>query len=137
MKNLPIVLMSLVAMFVVTMPSNEARAQCGIGFNQQQVFGGGFNNFAARQIIVPQSTAFFSGGNVAFINQQAVGGGGFNNFAARQIIVPQSTAFFSGGNVAFVNQQQVFNNFGGRRAVVGGGGRRNFINVGRLAVFVQ
>jgi hypothetical protein len=62
MKNF---LASIVVVIALVAIAGNAQAQCG---SRAAVVVGGFGGFAPQAVVVPQSTAFFSGGNVAFVN---------------------------------------------------------------------
>lgn len=59
---------SMLVVIAVLVTAGNVHAQCGS--RAAVVVGGGFGfgGFAPQAVVVPQSTAFFSGGNVAFIN---------------------------------------------------------------------
>lgn len=60
-------LSSMVVVLAIFVFASSANAQCGS--RAAVVVGGGFGFSGFPQaVVVPQSTAFFSGGNVAFIN---------------------------------------------------------------------
>ena len=141
MKNLSIILVALAAMSVVTMSS--VQAQCG--FNSGIVVNSGFNSFVPQQVIVPQSTAFFSGGNVAFVNQPQA----FVGFNRSFVNVGHQRSFVNVRPVVqqvnvrrglFGNVRKVqVRNFGAPAAVVVGGHGRGAVNVnvGRSRVFIR
>lgn len=128
MKNLSILCVAVVAMLVVGLTANTADAQC-FSRSRAVVVNSGFHGGVAfvqpQAVVVPQSTAFFSGGNVAFINtpQAFVGHRAFVNVnpVVQQVNVRR-------GLFGRVRRVQV-NNFAAPAAVR--------VNVGRTRVFVR
>ena len=85
---------SMVVVLVVFLTASSVHAQCGP--RAAVVVGGGFGGFVPQSVVVPQSTAFFSGGNVAFINTP-------QTFVAQPFVAAPFVA------TPFVNQVQQIN----------------------------
>lgn len=88
---------SMVVVLAVFVTASSVHAQCGP--RAAVVVGGGFGGFGGfvpQSVVVPQSTAFFSGGNVAFINTPQA-------FVAQPFVAAPFVA------TPFVNQVQQIN----------------------------